>query len=91
MAHDVPHANDRGSHFRGSHLKPEMRSLVAQAREICTASGTLLFNVARIQQFHRTLTELPAAIDHQADEPDGVAKKERPLRRTRSSRSYQLC
>jgi enamine deaminase RidA (YjgF/YER057c/UK114 family) len=40
-----------------------LREIIRQAEGICRAAGTSLRNVVRIQEFHRDLAELPAAIE----------------------------
>jgi enamine deaminase RidA (YjgF/YER057c/UK114 family) len=48
---------DPAQPFFGSSIQAQMDHLLATAQEICTAAGTSLANVVRIQQFHTDLRE----------------------------------
>ena len=54
---------DERQPFYGIPVKAEMRSIIRQAEAICRSAGTSLRNAIRIQQFHTSLTDLPAAIE----------------------------
>ena len=54
---------DERQPFYGIPVKAEMRSIIRQAEAICRSAGTSLRNAVRIQQFHTSLTDLPAAIE----------------------------
>lgn len=54
---------DRRQPFYGNTGRAQMNHMLDAAEALCTAAGTRLGNVVRIQQFHTDLSELPAAID----------------------------
>ena len=56
--------------FSGIPVKAELRSIIRQAEDIGRAAGTSIRNVARIQQFHAGLADLPAAIEVWAESMD---------------------
>jgi enamine deaminase RidA (YjgF/YER057c/UK114 family) len=56
-------AVDPAQPFYAVPAKAELREILAQAEAICEAAGTNLKNTVRIQQFHASLTDLPATLD----------------------------
>ena len=52
--------------------KAELREILAQAQAICEAAGTSLNNTIRIQQFHASLTDLPATLEVWTEALDGM-------------------
>jgi enamine deaminase RidA (YjgF/YER057c/UK114 family) len=54
---------DPAQPFYAIPAKAEMREILAQAEAICEAAGTSLNNTVRIQQFHTSLTDLPATLE----------------------------
>ena len=54
---------DPAQPFYAIPAKAELREILAQAEAICAAAGTSFNNTVRIQQFHASLTDLPATLE----------------------------
>lgn len=63
---------DPAQPFYAIPAKAELREILAQAEAICQAAGTSLNNTVRIQQFHASLTDLPATLEVWAEALDGM-------------------
>ena len=69
----VPQAKaDPAQPFYAIPAKAELREILAQAKAICQAAGTSLNNTVRIQQFHSSLTDLPATLEMWTEALDGM-------------------
>jgi enamine deaminase RidA (YjgF/YER057c/UK114 family) len=69
----VPQAKtDPAQPFYAIPAKAELREILAQAKAICEAAGTSLKNTVRIQQFHSSLTDLPATLEVWTEALDGM-------------------
>ena len=63
---------DPAQPFYAIPAKAELREILAQAQAICEAAGTSLNNTIRIQQFHASLTDLPATLEVWTEALDGM-------------------
>jgi enamine deaminase RidA (YjgF/YER057c/UK114 family) len=69
----VPQAKvDPAQPFYAIPAKAELREILAQAEAICEAAGTSVKNAVRIQQFHASLTDLPATLEVWSEALDGM-------------------
>lgn len=64
--------SDHRQPFYAIPAKAELREILAQAEAICEAAGTSLNNAVRIQQFHSSLTDLPATLEVWTEALDGM-------------------
>jgi enamine deaminase RidA (YjgF/YER057c/UK114 family) len=63
---------DERQPFYGIPIKAELRAIIEQAEAICRSAGTTLRNAVRIQQFHTSLADLPAALEVWNEAMDGA-------------------